>query len=94
MYLSGESLLIILLVGLIAGWLAGKIVTGGGLGLIADIAVGIVGALVGSWLLPQLGVHLGSGILTKIVVATLGAVLVLLVVGLIRGGFPRRRWRF
>jgi uncharacterized membrane protein YeaQ/YmgE (transglycosylase-associated protein family) len=45
-------------------------------------------------LLPQLGVHIGNGILTKIVVATLGAVLVLLVVGLIRGGSPRRRWRF
>jgi uncharacterized membrane protein YeaQ/YmgE (transglycosylase-associated protein family) len=94
MYLSGESLLIILLVGLIAGWLAGKIVTGGGFGFIADIAIGIVGALVGSWLLPQLGVHIGSGILTKIVVATLGAVLVLFVAGLVSGGLPRRRWRF
>jgi len=93
MYLSGESLLIILLVGLVAGWLAGKIVTGAGFGLIADIAIGIVGALVGTWLLPQLGVHIGSGILTKIVVATLGAVLVLFIVGLISGGFPRRRWR-
>ena len=93
MYLSGESLLIILLVGLVAGWLASKIVTGGGLGLIADIALGIVGALVGSWLLPRLGVQIGGGIVTKILVATLGAVLVLLIVGLIRGGYPRRRWR-
>jgi len=93
MYLSGESLLIILLVGLIAGWLAGKIVTGAGFGLVADIAIGIVGALVGTWLLPQLGVHIGSGILTKIVVATLGAVLVLFIVGLVSGGLPRRRWR-
>ena len=95
MYLSGESLLIIVLVGLVAGWLAGKIVTGGGFGLVGDIAIGIVGALVGSWLLPQLGVHIGSGFLTKVIVATLGAVLVLFAVGLIRGGFPgRRRWRF
>jgi uncharacterized membrane protein YeaQ/YmgE (transglycosylase-associated protein family) len=93
MYLSGESVLIILLVGLIAGWLAGKIVTGGGFGLIGDIAIGIVGAFVGTWLLPRLDVHIGSDILTKIIVATLGAVLVLLVVGFVRGGYPRRRWR-
>ncbi len=93
MYLSGESLIIILLVGLVAGWLAGKIVTGGGFGIIADIALGIVGALLGSWLLPRLGVHIGTGIVTQIIVATLGAVLVLFVVGLIRGGYPRRRWR-
>src|SRR5262245_45961117 len=49
MVLSGESLLIILLVGLVAGWLAGKIVTGGGFGIIADIAIGIVGSLIGTW---------------------------------------------
>jgi len=94
MYLSGESLLVILLVGLIAGWLAGKIVTGWGFGLIGNIAIGIVGALVGTWLLPKLGVHIGDGLLTKILVATLGAVIVLLIIGLIRGGYPGRRWRF
>ena len=92
--MSGESILVILLVGLVAGWLAGKIVTGGGFGLIGNIAIGIVGALVGSWLLPQLGVQVGSGFVTKTVVATLGAVLVLFIVGLIRGGFPGSRWRF
>jgi len=59
--MSGETLLIILLVGLIAGWLAGQIVQGTGFGLIADIAIGVVGALIGSWLLPHLGIHLGSG---------------------------------
>jgi len=95
MYLSGESLLVILLVGLIAGWLAGKIVTGGGFGLIANIAIGIVGSLIGTWLLPRLGIHIASGLVTKIIVATIGATLLLLVVGLLRGGFPRRRyWRF
>jgi len=94
MHLSGESLLVILLVGLIAGWLAGKIVTGFGFGLIGNIAIGIVGALVGSWLLPQLGVRIGEGLVTKILVATLGAVIVLLIIGLIRGGYPGRRWRF
>jgi uncharacterized membrane protein YeaQ/YmgE (transglycosylase-associated protein family) len=51
--MSGQELLIILLVGLIAGWLAGQIVRGTGYGFIADIAIGIVGALIGSWLLPH-----------------------------------------
>ena len=57
--MSGQELLIILLVGLIAGWLAGQIMQGTGYGIIADIALGVVGALIGSWLLPQLGIHLG-----------------------------------
>ena len=91
MNLSGQSLLIILLVGLVAGWLAGKIVTGGGLGLIANIAIGIVGALVGSWLLPRVGIRIGTGIVSQIIVATIGAILVLLVIGLLRG-VSGRRW--
>ena len=95
MNLSGESLIIILLVGLIAGWLAGKVVVGGGFGLIGDIAIGIVGSLIGGWLLPQLGIHVSSGIISKIIVATVGAALLLVIVGLVRGGFPQRRfWRF
>ena len=94
MYISGEGLLVILLAGLIAGWLAGKIVAGGGFGLIGDIAVGIVGALIGTWLLPHLGIHIGSGFVSTIVVATIGAVVLLLIIGLVSGGFPRRRWGF
>ena len=92
MHISGESLLIILLAGLIAGWPAGKIVVGGGFGLIGDIAVGIVGALIGTWLLPRLGIHIGSGFVSTIIVATIGAVLLLLIIGLLSGGLPRRRW--
>jgi uncharacterized membrane protein YeaQ/YmgE (transglycosylase-associated protein family) len=92
MNLSGESLVVILLVGLVAGWLAGKIVTGWGFGLIGDIAVGIVGALVGSWLFPRLGIHIGTGIINQIIAATFGAILVLFIIGLIRGGYPRRRF--
>lgn len=91
MHISGESLLVILFVGLVAGWLAGKIVAGGGFGLIGDIAVGIVGALIGSWLLPRTGIHIGSGIISAIIVATIGAVLLLVVVGLLSGNYPRRR---
>ena len=62
--MSAETLLV-LVVGLIAGWLAGQVVKGTGFGLVADIAIGIVGALIGSWLLPRLGIHLGSGIVPE-----------------------------
>jgi hypothetical protein len=57
---SGESVLVILIVGLIAGWLAGQIVAGGGFGLIGNIVVGVVGASVAAWLLPRLGSAAGS----------------------------------
>jgi uncharacterized membrane protein YeaQ/YmgE (transglycosylase-associated protein family) len=94
MHISGESLLVILLVGLVAGWLAGRIVEGGGFGLIGDIAIGIVGALIGSWLMPRLGIHMASGIVSAIIVATIGAVLLLIIVRLAKGAYPRRRsWR-
>ena len=86
MYLSGESILIIILVGLIAGWLAGKIVRGAGFGLIGDIAIGIVGAFIASWLFPKLGLHipLGTGIIRQIVYSTVGSVLLLLVIRIFR----------
>jgi len=86
MYLSGESILVILLVGLVAGWLAGKIVRGTGFGLIGDIAIGIVGAFVASWLLPRLGISLGVGLVRAIIDSTIGAVLLLLIIRLVRGG--------
>jgi uncharacterized membrane protein YeaQ/YmgE (transglycosylase-associated protein family) len=87
--MSNESILVILLVGLIAGWLAGHLVRGTGYGLIADICIGIIGALIGSWLLPQFGIHLGAGIVSSIIVATIGAVILLVVLRLVnRGG----RW--
>jgi len=51
--------------------------------------------LIGSWLMPRLGIHLASGMLSAIIVATIGAVLLLVIVKLATGGFPRRRsWRF
>ena len=84
-----KVLLVILLVGLIAGWLAGEIVAGGGFGLIGDIAIGIVGAFIGSWLLPHLGIHIGGGIVNMIIVATIGADRV---VGYSLAS-PRRWWR-
>lgn len=90
MNMSNESLLIIVLVGLIAGWLAGQIVQGTGLGLIGDIIIGILGAFIGSWLLPKIGIHLGSGIIYEIIDATIGAMILLLIIRLVRGKRGRR----
>jgi len=86
MHMSSQSLLIILLVGLVAGWLAGQIVRGAGFGLIGDLIIGILGAFFGSWLLPQLNIHLGTGIVAEIFNATIGALILLLIIRLIRGG--------
>jgi uncharacterized membrane protein YeaQ/YmgE (transglycosylase-associated protein family) len=86
MYLSSESLLIILFVGLVAGWLAGQIVQGTGFGIIGDMAIGIVGAFVGDWLMPRLGIQLGFGIVSAIINATIGAIVLLLIIRLVRGG--------
>ena len=88
MYMSSESLLVILFVGLIAGWLAGKIVDGTGFGLIADLLIGIVGAFIGGWLLPRLGIHLGVGIVSAIISATIGAILLLVIIRLARTRGP------
>lgn len=82
--MSGETLLIWLVVGAVAGWLAGVIVKGGGFGLLGDIVVGIIGAFIGGWLFPKLGIALASGILGVILTATIGAVVLLLVLRLIR----------
>ena len=73
-----------LIIGAIAGWLAGLIVRGAGFGLIGNIVVGIIGALVAGWLLPQLGIVLAAGTLGSILDATVGAVIVLVVLSLIR----------
>ncbi len=86
MHLSGESLLVILFVGLIAGWLAGKIVRGTGFGIVGDILIGIAGAFVASWLFPKLGVRLGVGLTREIIDSAIGAIILLLVVRLIRTG--------
>ena len=67
MYISGQSLIIILFVGLVAGWLAGKVVRGTGFGLVGDAAIGIVGALVGDWLLHRLGFHFWPGVIGLVI---------------------------
>jgi uncharacterized membrane protein YeaQ/YmgE (transglycosylase-associated protein family) len=73
------------LVGIIAGFLAGKIVDGGGFGLIGDLIVGIIGAFIGDWLLPRLNIHLGVGTIALIINATIGAIVLLITIRLVAG---------
>ena len=70
-----------LIIGAIAGWLAGQIVKGYGLGLVGNIVVGIVGAVIAGWLLPMVGFVLVGGYLAAIINAVIGAVILLVVVG-------------
>ncbi|WP_298252877.1 GlsB/YeaQ/YmgE family stress response membrane protein [Bradyrhizobium sp.] len=86
MYISSESLIVILFVGLVAGWLAGKVVRGAGFGIIGDIVIGIIGAFIASWLFPRLGIHIGAGLISEIIYSAIGAVILLLIVRLIRSG--------
>ncbi len=86
MYISSESLIVILFVGLVAGWLAGKVVRGTGFGIIGDIVVGIAGAFIASWLFPRLGFHIGGGLIAEIIYSAIGAIILLLIVRLVRTG--------
>ena len=86
MHISNEGLLVILFVGLVAGWLAGKIVRGTGFGIIGDILVGIAGAFIAALLFPKLGISIGSGLVSEIIYSAIGAVILLLIVRLVRGG--------
>jgi uncharacterized membrane protein YeaQ/YmgE (transglycosylase-associated protein family) len=82
--MDAQSLIIWLIVGGIAGWLAGMVVKGGGFGLIGDIVVGIVGGLIAGWLLPQFGLMIGGGLIAAIINAFIGAVILLVIVRLIK----------
>jgi uncharacterized membrane protein YeaQ/YmgE (transglycosylase-associated protein family) len=79
-----DSIIIMLIVGAIAGWLAGQIVRGFGFGLLWNIVIGIVGAFIGVWLLTQLGFVPFSGFVGSIVNAVIGAVVLLVIVGFIK----------
>ena len=79
-----EGLIVALIIGAVAGWLAGQVVKGGGFGLIGNIVVGIIGAVVAGWLFPTLGWSLGGGWIGSILSAAIGAILVLVVVKLVR----------
>ncbi len=79
-----ESLIVFLIVGAIAGWLAGLVVKGYGFGLLGNIVVGIVGAFIAGWLFPALGVTLGTGIIAAIIHAAIGAIILLLLIRLVK----------
>jgi uncharacterized membrane protein YeaQ/YmgE (transglycosylase-associated protein family) len=79
-----ETLVIWLIIGGVAGWLAGVIVKGYGFGIIGNIFVGIVGSFLGGWLLSYFGVAIGGGIVSAIIGATIGAVVLLLLLSLVR----------
>ena len=71
-----SPLLWFLLVGLIAGWLAGQVMKGGGYGIVGDMIVGVIGALIGGWLFSLLGISAG-GLIGSIIVAFIGAVILI-----------------
>lgn len=79
-----QSLFVMLIIGGVAGWLAGLIVKGYGFGLLGNIVIGIVGALVAGWAFPLLGLGFGGGVLASIFHATLGAVIVLILIRLVK----------
>ena len=86
MHIDPTALVIWLLIGAIAGWLAGQIMGGGGFGLVGDIIVGIIGAFIAGELFPRLGFALGGGVVGTIIAAAIGACLLLFVVRLVRRG--------
>lgn len=73
-----------IIIGLIAGWLAGVLVKGGGFGVIGDIIVGVIGAFLGGYLFRFLGVSAGSGMVGSIIVATIGAIVLIVILRLIK----------
>ena len=79
-----ESIIIFLVVGAVAGWLAGQIVKGHGFGLVGNIVVGIIGAFLAGFLLPRLGFAIGGGIVAAIINALIGAVILLVLIGLFK----------
>ena len=83
MHLSDERMIVILLVGMAAGYLAGRFARGSGSGLVGDAAVGIVGAQIANWLLPRFGVHLLGGIARLVIESAIGATALLLIIGFV-----------
>lgn len=83
--MDGMSLLAFLIIGAIAGWAAGEVMRGRGFGLVGNIIVGILGALLGGWMFSLLGLDLGDGFsIGSLITAFLGAVILLALVGMVR----------
>jgi len=79
-----HGIIVWLIIGAIAGWLAGRLVKGGGFGLIGDIVVGILGAVIGGWLSGVLGISIGSGFIASVITAIIGAVILLVILRAIK----------
>jgi len=92
--MSNDSILMIVVIGGVVGWLAGLLLRGTGYGIIGDIVVGLIGAFVGNWLARamHLSVDLGSPVANRIAISVVGAVLLMLVVGLFRPRSLRERF--
>lgn len=82
--MAAHTLVVWILIGVVAGWLAGLIVKGRGFGLLGDILIGIIGAVVGGSLSVRLGIHIGAGLVSSVITATGGAVIVTLILRLFR----------
>jgi uncharacterized membrane protein YeaQ/YmgE (transglycosylase-associated protein family) len=82
--MDGHGIIAWILIGAVAGWLAGSLVKGGGFGLVGDIVVGIVGAFVGGWLAGTLGINIGGGLIASIITATAGAIILIVLLRLIK----------
>ena len=78
-----QNLIIFIVIGVIAGWIAGQFVRGGGFGLVGDLVLGIAGALIAGWLFPRLGI-IGGGIIGAIISSAFGAIILLVVVRLVK----------
>lgn len=82
--MGSHGLIAWLVIGAIAGWLAGSLVKGGGFGIIGDIIVGIIGAFVGGWLAGLLGIHIGGGLISSIITATAGAIVLIVLLRIVK----------
>lgn len=78
------SFLWFILIGLVAGWLAGQLMKGGGYGVVGDIIIGVIGALLGGFLFSSLGIFPGGGLLGSLVVATIGAIIFIFLLRVIK----------
>jgi uncharacterized membrane protein YeaQ/YmgE (transglycosylase-associated protein family) len=84
LFMSPVGIIVWLLIGAAAGWLAGQIMKGAGFGILGNIVVGIVGAAVAGAILPRLGLYIGGGVIGDIINAAIGACLLLFVIGLVK----------
>ena len=82
-YVILVGLVIFLLIGAVAGWLAGVIMKGGGFGVIGNIVVGVIGSLIGGWLFGLLGIG-AAGLSGSIIASVIGAIILLAIIGLIK----------